>query len=177
MPAGCSAGADYNNVLNAVRDNYPRAQDLPGPGFAAGPCLLKDTMQLAAFTTDHFPLGQSSMQVNEGLPAYIVAALERRLGSLQGRRVGILGMAFKAESDDPRDSLSYRLRKVMSWTGAEVFCTDPYVDDPQLLPLETVVRNSDILILGAPHEAYRSLATNGKDVVDVWGVLGSGIRL
>ena len=51
------------------------------------------------------------------------------------------------------------------------------VDDPQLLPLETVVRNSDILILGAPHEAYRSLATNGKDVVDVWGVLGSGIRL
>ena len=60
----------------------------PGPGFAAGPCLFKDTMQLAAFTTDHFPLGQAAMQVNEGLPAYIVSALERRYGGLRGKTVG-----------------------------------------------------------------------------------------
>ena len=82
------AGVDYTNVLRAIREDYPRAADLPGPGFAAGPCLFKDTMQLAAFTSDHFPLGQAAMQINEGMPAYIVSALERRHGTLRGRTVG-----------------------------------------------------------------------------------------
>jgi UDP-N-acetyl-D-mannosaminuronic acid dehydrogenase len=171
------AGVDYTNVLRAIREDYPRAADLPGPGFAAGPCLFKDAMQLAAFTTDHFPMGQAAMQVNEGLPAYIVAALERRYGGLQGKTVGILGMAFKAESDDTRASLSYKLRKLLSWAGARVLATDPYVDDDRLVTLECVVDESDVLVLGAPHRAYRGLEVGGKDVVDVWGVLGGGIRL
>ncbi len=171
------AGVDYTNILRAIREDYPRATDLPGPGFAAGPCLFKDTMQLAAFTSDHFPLGQAAMQVNEGLPAYIVSALERRYGGLADKRVGILGMAFKAESDDPRASLSYKLRKLLRWAGARVVCTDPYVDDDRLVPLEQVIAGSDILILGAPHRVYRGLEIGGRDVVDVWGVLGQGIRL
>jgi UDP-N-acetyl-D-mannosaminuronic acid dehydrogenase len=172
-----SAGVDYTNVLHAIREDYPRAADLPGPGFAAGPCLFKDTMQLAAFTSDHFPLGQAAMQVNEGLPAYVVSALERRYDGLRGRTVGILGMAFKAESDDPRASLSYKLRKLLSWAGARVVCTDPYVVDPRLVTLECVLEESDILILAAPHKPYRGLQVGGKDVVDVWGALGEGIRL
>ncbi len=171
------AGVDYTNVLRAIREDYPRAADLPGPGFAAGPCLFKDTMQLAAFTADHFPLGQAAMQVNEGLPAYIVSALERRYGGLQGKTVGILGMAFKGESDDTRASLSYKLRKLLSWAGARVVATDPYVEDDRLVTLECVLEESDVLVLGAPHRAYRGLPVGGKDVVDVWGVLGDGIRL
>lgn len=171
------AGVDYTNVLRAVRDDYPRAADLPGPGFAAGPCLFKDTMQLAAFTSDHFPLGQAAMQVNEGLPAYIVAAMERRYGSLAGRRIGILGMAFKAESDDTRASLSFKVRKLLTWAGATVLCTDPYVRDDRLAPLEDVLARSEILVLGAPHRAYRGLVVGGRDVVDVWGAMGDGIRL
>jgi UDP-N-acetyl-D-mannosaminuronic acid dehydrogenase len=171
------AGVDYTNVLRAIREDYPRAADLPGPGFAAGPCLFKDTMQLAAYTADHFPLGQAAMQVNEGLPAYIVSALERRYGGLEGRCIGILGMAFKAESDDPRASLSYKLRKLLRWSGARVLATDPYVKDDRLVPLDTVLAESEILVLGAPHKPYRGLQVGGKDVVDVWGVLGDGIRL
>jgi len=171
------AGIDYTNVLNAIRTDYPRAADLPGPGFAAGPCLFKDTMQLAAFTSDHFPLGQAAMQVNEGLPAYIVSALERRYGGLAGKTVGILGMAFKAESDDKRASLSYKLRKLLAWAGARVVCTDPYVSDERLTTLECVLEESEVLILGAPHKAYRGLEIGGKDVVDVWGALGQGIAL
>jgi UDP-N-acetyl-D-mannosaminuronic acid dehydrogenase len=171
------AGVDYGNVLNAIRHDYPRAADLPAPGFAAGPCLFKDTMQLAAFTADHFPLGQSAMQVNEGLPAFIVSALQRRYGGLEGRTVGILGMAFKAESDDPRASLSYKLRKLLRWAGARVVCTDPYVRDDRLTTLDCVLEESEIVILGAPHREYRGLVIGGKDVVDVWGALGEGIRL
>jgi UDP-N-acetyl-D-mannosaminuronic acid dehydrogenase len=172
-----TAGIDYGNVLEAVRQDYPRARDLPGPGFAAGPCLFKDCMQLAAFTSDHFPLGQAAMQVNEGLPAYIVAALQRRYGTLRGRTVGILGMAFKAESDDVRASLSYKLRKLLRWAGADVLCTDPYVRDERLSPLEEVIRRSEILILGAPHRTYQGLDVGSKDVVDVWGAMGRGIVL
>ena len=171
------AGVDYTNVLRAIREDYPRARDLPGPGFAAGPCLFKDAMQLAAFTSDHFPMGQAAMQVNEGLPAYIVAALQRRHGTLRGKTVGILGMAFKAESDDARASLSFKLRKLLAWAGARVLATDPYVRDDRLVPMEQVLDESDILVLGAPHAAYRDLEVGGRDVVDVWGAMDGGIRL
>jgi UDP-N-acetyl-D-mannosaminuronic acid dehydrogenase len=165
------SGVDYNNVLDAIRRDYPRAADLPGPGFAAGPCLLKDTMQLSAFTPDHFPMGQAAMQINEGLPNYIVDTLNSRQ-PLAGRTVGILGMAFKGESDDPRASLSYKLRKLAAFKGAHVLCTDPYVRDPSFAPLETVVADSDILVIAAPHLAYRKLKLEGRDVVDVWGITG-----
>ena len=172
-----AAGIDYNNVLRAIREDYPRAADLPTPGFAAGPCLLKDTMQLAAFTADHFPLGQSAMQINEGMPAYLVEALERRCGDLRGRVVGLLGMAFKADSDDPRASLSYKLRKLLRWKGAEVLITDPFVRDPRLVPLSEVLERAEILVIGAPHSAYRYLDLGTKEVVDIWGVTGQGIRV
>ena len=169
------SGMDYDRVLDAIRHNYPRAADLPGPGFAAGPCLLKDTMQLSAFTPDHFPMGQAAMQINEGLPNYIVDTLNSRK-PLADRTVGILGMAFKGESDDPRASLSYKVRKLAAFKGARVICTDPYVPDSSLVPLEQVLAESDILVVGAPHKAYKKLNLEGREVVDIWGLTGP-IRL
>jgi UDP-N-acetyl-D-mannosaminuronic acid dehydrogenase len=169
------SGLDYGRVLDAVRHDYPRAADLPGPGFAAGPCLLKDTMQLSAFTPDHFPMGQAAMQINEGLPNYIVDTLNSRK-SLQGQTVGILGMAFKGESDDPRASLSYKLRKLAAFKGAHVMCTDPYIYDESFEPLEKVLRESDILVIAAPHKMYKTLELDGREVVDIWGITGP-IRL
>ena len=169
------SGLDYNRVLNAIRQDYPRAADLPSPGFAAGPCLLKDTMQLSAFTPDHFPMGQAAMQVNEGLPGYIVDTLNSR-HALLGRTVGILGMAFKGESDDPRASLSYKLRKLAQFKGARVLCTDPYIVDETFEPLDKVLRESEVLVVGAPHRAYRGLDLGDREVVDIWGITGP-IRL
>jgi UDP-N-acetyl-D-mannosaminuronic acid dehydrogenase len=169
------SGVDYNNVLDAIRHDYPRAADLPGPGFAAGPCLLKDTMQLSAYTPDHFPMGQAAMQINEGLPNYIVDTLNSRR-SLQGRTVGILGMAFKGESDDPRASLSYKVRKLAAFKGARVMCTDPFIEDPSFEALEKVLSESDILIIAAPHRAYKKLDLARREVVDIWGITGP-IRL
>ena len=120
------AGVDYTNVLRAIREDYPRAADLPGPGFAAGPCLFKDTMQLAAFTSDHFPMGQAAMQVNEGLPGLHRRCARAPLDGLQGKTVGILGMAFKSESDDARASLCTSCASCsLGWRPGS--CTDPYV--------------------------------------------------
>jgi UDP-N-acetyl-D-mannosaminuronic acid dehydrogenase len=171
-----SAGLDYDRVLHAVRHNYPRAADLPGPGFAAGPCLLKDTMQLAAFSPDHFPMGHAAMLINEGLPGYLIDTVERRR-SLRGRTVGILGMAFKGDSDDPRTSLSYKLRKLAAFRGARVLTSDPYVRDPELLPLADVVDLADVLFIGAPHKVYADLDVRDREVIDIWGITGHGIRI
>ena len=165
------SGVDYGRVLDAIRRDYPRAADLPGPGFAAGPCLLKDTMQLSAFTPDHFPMGQAAMQINEGMPNYIVDTLNSRV-PLAGRTLGILGMAFKGESDDPRASLSYKVRKLAAFKGARVICTDPYVEDSSFLALDQVLKESDVIVIGAPHRAYRGLELDGRDVVDIWGITG-----
>jgi UDP-N-acetyl-D-mannosaminuronic acid dehydrogenase len=117
------------------------------------------------------------MQINEGMPAYIVSALERRHETLRGMTVGILGMAFKAESDDIRASLSFKLRKLLEWAGARVLSTDPYVEDDRLVPLDDVLEQSDVLVIGAPHRAYRSLDLAGREVVDIWNATGTGIRL
>jgi UDP-N-acetyl-D-mannosaminuronic acid dehydrogenase len=171
---GHRAGVDYNRVLHAIRHHYDRARDLPGPGFAAGPCLLKDTMQLAAFSQDRFPMGHSAMLINEGLPAYIIDSLNQR-SPLAGRTVGILGMAFKGESDDPRSSLSYKLKKLATFRGARVLCTDPYVQEPEFSTLDHVMREADVLIIGAPHKVYRTLELDGRDLVDIWGLTDRGI--
>jgi UDP-N-acetyl-D-mannosaminuronic acid dehydrogenase len=171
-----SNGVDYDSVLHAIRHNYPRAADLPAPGFAAGPCLLKDTMQLSAFGPDNFPMGQAAMIVNEGLPGYIVDTLDGRK-ALRGRTVGILGMAFKGESDDPRTSLSYKLRKLAAFKGAEVLCSDPYVADPKLVSTEEVMGRAEIVIIGAPHQRYRDLDYSGKELVDVWSMTERGITV
>lgn len=169
-------GLDFERIRHAITHDYPRAADMPGPGFAAGPCLFKDTMQLAAFNNNNFTLGHASMMVNEGLPLYIVDRMERRF-DLKNATVGILGMAFKAESDDIRSSLSYKLRRILRFKAGTVLCTDPYVTvDPDLVSLETVLERADILVVAAPHPQYRDLDPV-QDTIDVWNVFGRGVTV
>ncbi|MBI1203289.1 MAG: nucleotide sugar dehydrogenase [Rhodopseudomonas sp.] len=165
------AGADYQAVMKAMKHNYPRARSFPGPGFSAGPCLFKDTMQLAAYSRNQFGLGHAAMQVNEGLVLQIVDDL-KHAHDLPNMTVGLLGMAFKAEIDDTRSSLSYKLKRALHMTAKDVLTTDPFVTtDPALKPLGEVVERSDILILCTPHSAYATADFKGKPVVDVWGYL------
>jgi UDP-N-acetyl-D-mannosaminuronic acid dehydrogenase len=161
-------GLDFSRILHGCRYKYPRMAGMPGPGFAAGPCLVKDTMQLAAFSQNQFVLGHAAMLINEGLPSHLLNLARRKI-DLSHATAAILGMAFKAESDDRRDSLSYKLRKLLALECKHVVCTDPYVRDPQLVPLEQAISQADVLFVGTPHKAYRSLAIPaGKIVIDVW---------
>lgn len=170
----CEMGADYDRVRRAMTEGYGRAATLPSAGFAAGPCLLKDTMQLAAFNRNNFMLGHAAMMINEGLPGFIVDQLSRST-DLSTRTVGILGMAFKADIDDPRDSLSYKLGKILRFQGANVLYSDEFVADPTFIPADELIAKSDIVIIGVPHSAY--LAMDFPDhcqVVDPWGSVRSG---
>ena len=171
-----SRGLDFERIRQGLTFDYPRAKDLPGAGFAAGPCLFKDTMQLAAFSDNQFALGHSAMLVNEGLPLYVVSQLEKRY-ELSELTVGILGMAFKSGSDDIRSSLSYKLRRVLKFKAKAVLGTDPYVTedtDDTLLPLDDVLAKADLLIIATPHREYVGLNTD-KPVADVWNLLGNGV--
>lgn len=162
-----SYGLDFYRIYEAVTRDYPRMKSFARPGFAAGPCLLKDTLQLSAFAKNNFFMGHAAMLINEGLPNFIVEQLRRY--NIADLSVAILGMAFKGDSDDHRESLSYKLRNLLLLEAKSVFCTDPYVADPGLVPLDTAIERADIVILGAPHSMYGDLRIPGdKIVVDIW---------
>jgi UDP-N-acetyl-D-mannosaminuronic acid dehydrogenase len=81
-------------------------------------------------------------------------------------------MAFKGESDDPRDSLSYKLRKLLTLECRRVLCHDPHVRDESLVPLEQVLAEAEVLFVATPHQAYRGLAVpEGRVVIDIWDTL------
>jgi UDP-N-acetyl-D-mannosaminuronic acid dehydrogenase len=167
------AGLDFTRIREAITFDYPRASDLPNAGFSAGPCLFKDTMQLAAFSNNNFGLGHSAMMVNEGLPLYVVKKIQEKY-DLKDLKVGILGAAFKGESDDIRSSLSYKLKKILEFKSKGVVMTDPYVTvDPNLVSLDQTLAESDVLIIGAPHKMYKDLVTT-KPIIDIWNLLGNG---
>lgn len=162
-------GADFDKIHAAVTTDYPRLKGFATAGFAGGPCLLKDTMQLAAFNHNAFALGQAAMMVNEGFPAAVVEQAKAR-HPLANMTAGILGMAFKGNSDDPRDSLAYKLRKILAVECEHVICTDPYIVDDEFLPLEQVLAQADILFVGACHDQYRRLSVK-QPVCDVFNFL------
>ena len=166
---------DFERIRQGLQYKYPRAADMPGAGLAAGPCLLKDTMQLAAFHENKFTLGHASMMVNEGLPLYIVGRMEQDY-DLTDLTVGLLGMAFKAESDDIRSSLSYKMRRILRFKAGDVLCSDPYVDDPSFVELDEVLERADVIVIGAPHERYKTFTT-AKPVIDIWNIRGQGVRI
>lgn len=164
-----SAGLDYSVILKAMKHNYPRAKAMPTPGFAAGPCLVKDTMQLLAFARNEFAIGNAAIMVNEGLPLHVISDLRRHY-DLSQTRIGLLGMAFKADCDDVRASLSYKLKNALAGNCKEVLTTDPFVTTDQTLePFDDVVARSDVLVLCTPHAAYKHADFKGKPIMDVWG--------
>ncbi len=160
-------GLDFYRILEAMKEDYPRAKHFARAGLAAGPCLFKDTMQLSAFHNNEFFLGHSAMLVNEGLPNFLVSQLEEKMGgSLKGKKIGVMGLAFKADNDDIRESLSFKVKKLLEMKMAEVLVTDEFV--PGTMPLKKFVKEAEGVILGVPHSAYKNLKIK-RPFVDCWG--------
>lgn len=168
-----AAGVDFYDIYNAMTQDYPRLKSFARAGLAAGPCLFKDTMQLSAFSGNNFFLGHSAMLVNEGLPDFIVSGMQKKY-DLRDKTVGILGMAFKGDNDDPRESLSYRLKKKMEVEASTVLCHDPFINDPRFVSLEEIEKRADVIVVATPHTMYKGKDWGSKIVVDMWNIYGKG---
>ena len=166
---------DFYKIYNAITFNYPRISNFAKAGFAAGPCLFKDTMQLATYGDNNFFLGHAAMLINEGLPSFIIQRLKQKV-SIKTKTIGILGMAFKADSDDPRESLSYKLKNALEIEAKKVLCSDPLIKDDRFVTADELIGEADIIILGAPHSAYKDLKIDktSKILVDIWNFFGEG---
>tara|TARA_B100000963_G_scaffold289850_1_gene259468 strand:- start:1422 stop:2594 length:1173 start_codon:yes stop_codon:yes gene_type:complete len=159
---------NFKNIRKAMTMSYPRAENLPSPGFAAGPCLFKDTMQLVSFAQNNFTLGFNAMLINEGLILYLIKKIEK-MTNLKNKSVGLLGMAFKANIDDTRASLSFKLKKLLETKSKKVFCNDPYIKNNKSLVSINQVLNCDIIIVCVPHKDYKKLKfKKNKIVINIW---------
>ena len=108
-----------------MKDGYYRNSHIPGAGFTAGPCLLKDTMQLSSFFNKKFSLGHTAMDINQNLPKFIIKNLKKKI-NLKNKTLGLLGLAFKGDSDDLRDSLAIDLLNYLKKRKIKVLYSDEF---------------------------------------------------
>jgi UDP-N-acetyl-D-mannosaminuronic acid dehydrogenase len=162
-------GANACRVIDACNKDYPRLNlPVPGPN-VGGPCLYKDGWYLI----ERIPFNElisTAFRINESMTMQILQDIERQVPS---GRIAILGMAFKANSDDTRNSLSFKMCRQLEFKGYETIRVDPHV--PGAAPMETI-RGCDAVILMTPHLEFKSLSSllahvdnPGCRFVDLWG--------
>lgn len=117
--------------------------------------------------TISFFLGTSAMLVNEGLPKFLVERMEQKINGLAHKKIALLGMTFKPDNDDTRESLSFKLKKELEFKMAEVLPVDPYVEG--MMNLREAIDKADGVILGVPHQEFRNLKVS-KPYVDCWNI-------
>ncbi len=173
-------GANVFEVIDLVNRDYPRG-GLAQPGLTAGTCLRKDF----AFSEERSNAPGMLLavsRVNESVPLFLVEGVRRRLGSLSGRKVAVLGLAFKADTDDERDSLAHKLIRLLERELADVVAHDPHVPTPTV-SFEEAVQDADVVVVAANHHEFReptalaAIATGASAdclVVDPWNCWGAG---
>lgn len=162
---------NFDQLRKNMIDGYDRNSGIAKPGFTAGPCLLKDTMQLSSFLKNKFHLGYSAMSINESIPIFLMKNLEKK-NAVKNKTVGVLGMAFKAETDDIRDSLAIKLIKYLKQKKIKYKYSDPYYKDQNILTENQLIKKSDIIIVTVPHKKYKKIKIpKNKKVIDIWNIL------
>jgi UDP-N-acetyl-D-mannosaminuronic acid dehydrogenase len=161
---------DFNKLRKNMIDGYNRNSSLPSQGFTAGPCLLKDTLQLHSFTKNKFDLGFSSMKINEKLPIFLINEIKKEI-NLKNKTVGLLGLTFKSETDDIRDSLSIKLLNYLKKKKIKTLQSDPYYKNKKNINPKKLINQSDIIIIGAPHKLYKKIYIPKKKIlIDIWNI-------
>jgi len=169
---------NIHEIVDLVNRDYKRG-GLALPGLTGGPCLFKDGFFLVN-DNPYSDLITSSWKINEAIPLFLVKKLKNQT-SLKNKKVAILGVAFKPEIDDTRESLSFKIRKALLREHAKVILTDPYVKFYELQEIEkdykVAISNADIIILATKHNIYKKnkdliLKSIKKNtfIVDVWNV-------
>ncbi|HEU0317457.1 MAG TPA: nucleotide sugar dehydrogenase [Solirubrobacteraceae bacterium] len=168
--------ANVFEVIELINRDYPRG-GIARPGFTAGTCLRKDfTFSEERSAAPGMLLAVS--RVNESVPLFLIGGAKRRLGSLEGRKVAVLGLSFKADTDDERDSLSHKLIRLLERELADVVVHDPMVDTPTASFDEAVAR-ADAVIVATNHSVFRTPAAlasipEAAIVIDPWNCWGAG---
>jgi UDP-N-acetyl-D-mannosaminuronic acid dehydrogenase len=167
-------GANVFEVIDLINRDYPRG-GIAAPGLTAGTCLRKDF----AFSEERSSAPGMLLavsRVHESMPRFIVDGLRRRLGSLRDRKIAVLGLTFKRDSDDARDSLAYKLIRLLERELAHVARHDPHVPD-ESEPLETALAGADAVVVATNHSAFESLLRELPAttlLVDPWNITGAG---
>ena len=167
---------DIYEILNLVNHEYKRG-GLKSPGLTAGACLVKDSF----FLIDRSPyldLVAAAWRINENIPGFLIDKLKKQVGNLSGKKTSLLGLAFKKDIDDTRNSLSLKLQQYLKREGAEVYSHDPYVES---YSLEESLKGADIVILSMNHTSFRKLTLEyissfvDKNclICDIWNILGT----
>ena len=160
---------DFFKIRNIMKDGYKRNSHIPMSGFTAGPCLLKDTMQLSSFYKKKFSLGHAAMEINEGMPKFIINNLEKKF-NLKKKVIGLLGLTFKSDSDDIRDSLAIKLLNYLKNRKIKTLYSDEFFFLKGSAQKNELIEKSDIIIISTPHNIYKNLKIpKNKIVIDIWG--------
>ena len=147
---------------------YERNLNLPGPGLTAGPCLLKDTMQLSSFFKGKLDLGIASMKVNTKIVEIVLNKI-KNIKEFKKKTIGILGIAFKAETDDTRESLAFEIYKKLKRKNFKVIFSDEYYISKENVKLKNFIKKSNIIVIGALHKKYKKINfPSSKKIIDVW---------
>jgi UDP-N-acetyl-D-mannosaminuronic acid dehydrogenase len=172
-------GANVFDVIDLINRDYPRG-GMPQPGFTAGTCLRKDF----SFSEERSPAPGMLLavsRVHEGVPLFVVDGLKRRLGSLRGRKVAVLGLSFKADTDDERDSLAHKLVRLLERELADVAVHDPHVQTPTQ-SFDEAVLDADAVVIATNHSEFRGLgvlraiadsARTEAVIADPWDTFGA----
>ncbi len=163
---------NFHKLRNNMIDGYDRNKSIPKAGFAAGPCLYKDTAQLNAFLKNEFTLGKVATEINTSFPKIIYKKmLNKYKKGLIKKKIGILGMAFKSDIDDTRDSLSMDLLNYLKSKKLSVNISDHFVNMKGIIKASELIKKSDIIIIGSPHSKYKNLKIpKNKFLIDSWGL-------
>jgi len=159
---------NYSKVRGIMMNGYERNFNLLKAGFTAGPCLLKDTMQLNSFFKDNFKIGHAAMNVNEGMINIVIDEI-KKIRNFKKKKYGLLGITFKAETDDVRDSLALRLFEKLKKLKLNINFSDEYFKGMPNIEKNKLVKQSDILIIGAPHKVYKKIKfPKNKKLINIW---------
>jgi UDP-N-acetyl-D-mannosaminuronic acid dehydrogenase len=168
-------GIKFDKLRENMIEGYERNKSIPTAGFAAGPCLYKDTAQLTSYLKKTFSLGKVSTKINQRLPYFIYNQLLNKFKKeLKKKTIGILGITFKADIDDTRDSLAIELYYLLKAKKLNVIFSDHYESSlKKNLNKNKLISKSDIIIIGAPHSVYKKIKIpKNKHLIDIWGFLG-----